>query len=57
MSVGSTPTLKLSGLTTGLDTSSIIQQLMAVEKRPVIMMQNKVTTDQGKLSAYQAIND
>lgn len=48
--------LRMSGLATGLDTTTIIQQLMAVERRPVDMMETRQATAQRKLDAYRAIN-
>jgi flagellar hook-associated protein 2 len=48
--------LKMPGLSTGLDTTSIIQQLMAVERRPVNLLQQSQATTQSRLDAYRAIN-
>lgn len=63
--------IQLPGLSTGLDTSAIIQQLMQVESRRLTLFQNQVTqrteirtavnTLQSKLSSFQsalsALND
>ncbi|MDB5099458.1 MAG: fliD [Cyanobacteria bacterium RYN_339] len=48
--------LKLPGLATGLDTTSIISQLMAVERKPVNMLQSHQATAQSRLDAYRNIN-
>lgn len=48
--------LSLSGLVSGMDTESIIQKLMAVESRPIQLLQQKQTTLQDKASAWRDIN-
>lgn len=48
--------LSLSGLVSGMDTESIIQQLMAVESRPVQILQQKKTSLQDKANAWRDIN-
>lgn len=48
--------LRLSGLATGLDTSSIIEQLMGLERRPVRMMQSNQATIQTKIDRFRALN-
>ena len=44
-------TIQLSGLQSGIDTQSIISQLVAVEKRRLTMYQNKQTTLEEKQTA------
>lgn len=46
----------ISGLVSGIDTSSLIDQLMTAAAAPQTALQNQVTTDQSQLSAYQAVN-
>ncbi len=46
----------VSGLVSGIDTSSLISQLMTVAAAPQTALQNQVTTDQAQISAYQSIN-
>lgn len=48
--------LRLSGISTGLDTSTIISQLMTVEKQPMVLMQQRQTKVQNQLDAYRDIN-
>ncbi len=47
---------QISGLASGLDTTSIISQLMKVEAQPQTNLKNKVTSDQTIVTAYQAVN-
>ncbi len=42
----------VSGLFTGLDTSTIISNLMAVEKKPLFALQNKKSAYQKQISSY-----
>jgi len=51
-----TGTSSVSGLVSGLDWQSIIDQLRAVEQQPVTLLQNKQSDDQAKLSAWQSFN-
>src|SRR6185312_14017711 len=44
------PTLNVGGLASGLDTNSIISQLMAVERQPRDLLANKLTVDQARQS-------
>lgn len=48
--------MSIDGLVSGLDTTSLTNQLMQVEAAPQRALQAKVTTQQWMLSAYQAIN-
>ncbi|HEY9720491.1 MAG TPA: flagellar cap protein FliD N-terminal domain-containing protein, partial [Oscillatoriaceae cyanobacterium] len=48
--------LAMSGLATGMDTSTIIQELMSIAKQPVVNLQNQQTTDNNKLSTYRDLN-
>jgi len=49
--------LALSGLASGVDTSGIVQQLMAIDRQVVTRMQNKQTTITGHTNALTAIKD
>jgi flagellar hook-associated protein 2 len=50
-------TSSISGLVSGLDTSSIISQLMQIEAQPQANLKNKVTTEQSVISGYQSVNN
>jgi flagellar hook-associated protein 2 len=45
----------IGGLVSGLDTQSIISQLMALEQKPITLLQNQVATEQSKAEAVSAI--
>ena len=47
---------QFSGIASGLDTSSIITQLMAVESRTQTTLKNTVATQQSQVSALQSLN-
>lgn len=47
---------QISGLASGIDTSSIISQLMKVESQPQTNLKNKVTAEQAVIAAYQSVN-
>ncbi|HAG11533.1 MAG TPA: hypothetical protein DCK76_09170 [Desulfotomaculum sp.] len=49
-------TVKITGISSGLDTDSIIKGLMAVEKLPLTNMQTKVGTLTAKKNAWGEIN-
>ena len=46
----------VTGLVSGMDWDSIISQLMAIERRPVEMLESRQSEYQTKLSAWQDIN-
>lgn len=46
---------QISGLASGLDTASIISALMAVASQPEIALQNQVTVEQDRQTAYQNV--
>lgn len=48
--------MSISGLASGLDTSTIISQLMQVEAIPQQQLQAKLATEQRVVSAYQSVN-
>lgn len=47
---------QFSGIASGLDTTSIISQLMAVESQPQTRLKNTVASQQTQVSALQSIN-
>jgi flagellar hook-associated protein 2 len=46
----------ISGLSSGIDTASLISQLMTVAAQPQTQLKNQLSVQQNVLSAYQAIN-
>ncbi|HWB23156.1 MAG TPA: flagellar filament capping protein FliD [Gaiellaceae bacterium] len=51
----STALQSISGLASGLDTSSIISALMAVASQPELAIKNQITIQQDKQNAYQSV--
>jgi flagellar hook-associated protein 2 len=49
-------TTSVSGLVSGLDTTTIISQLMQVESQPQTLMKNQLTTEQSTVSTLQTLN-
>jgi flagellar hook-associated protein 2 len=45
-----------TGLISGMDTASIIDQLMQVEANPQTLLKQRMSSDQAKATAYRAIN-
>lgn len=48
--------IQLGGLATGLDTNALIQQLMAVEQRPLTLLQTRKVKFQAQATAFQDLN-
>lgn len=48
--------MRLSGLATGLDTSSIIEQLMGLERRPIRLMETNQAKVQNRLDLFRQLN-
>lgn len=46
----------ISGLSSGLNTDSIIQQLMSIERRPMLLLQKKQGTMQLRADAFRDVN-
>jgi flagellar hook-associated protein 2 len=46
----------LSGLSSGIDTTAIVNELIAVNSQPQQLLQGQSSADQAKLTAYQALN-
>jgi len=55
-SISSNGTINFSGLATGIDTSSIVSQLMALERAPERILTNQKTKMQSQVSAYNALS-
>ncbi|WP_183100074.1 flagellar filament capping protein FliD [Nocardioides pelophilus] len=49
-------TASIGGLASGLDTASIISQLLQLEALPQTQLKSRVTTEQSKLTALQSLN-
>ncbi len=49
-------TSQISGLVSGLDTASIISQLMQVESQPQTLLKNRVFSEQTRISSLQTVN-
>jgi flagellar hook-associated protein 2 len=49
-------TTSVSGLVSGLDTTTIISQLMQVESQPQTLMKNRLTAEQSTVSTLQTLN-
>jgi flagellar hook-associated protein 2 len=49
-------TSSIGGLVSGLDTTSIISQLMQLEAQPQNALKTKVKTEQSTIAAYQSVN-
>lgn len=52
----STPTITISGLISGLDTENLINQLMAIERKPVTKLTETKTDLQTKEDAWRDVN-
>jgi flagellar hook-associated protein 2 len=50
------PTASIGGLVSGLDTATIVSQLMQVEANPQTLLKNKVSSEKTALSSLQALN-
>jgi flagellar hook-associated protein 2 len=55
MATGTNSALQLSGLASGIDWTSIINEMLTIAKAPEAQMQSQQTTDNNKKSAYQTI--
>jgi flagellar hook-associated protein 2 len=49
-------TFSISGLSSGIDTASLISQLMTLAAQPQAALKNQLSTQQTVISAYQSIN-
>lgn len=49
-------TFSISGLSSGIDTTSLISQLMTLAAQPQTALKTQLSTEQSVISAYQALN-
>lgn len=49
--------ITFSGLATGLDTDSIVKEIMALERAPIDRIESKKTNEATRLSAYKQFNE
>lgn len=56
MTSPTTSTSSIGGLVSGMDTTTIISQLMKIESQPQRLLQNQLTTSQNQAAAYRDIN-
>ena len=54
-SSGAAPLQQITGLASGLDTNSIINSLMTIERQPLVNLQNKQTIEQARQADLQKI--
>jgi flagellar hook-associated protein 2 len=48
--------ISFAGLASGIDTNQIIDQLIQIQRRPVVLLQNKQSTLQTQITALQTVN-
>src|SRR5690625_1767103 len=48
--------LGIDGLASGLNTTEIIQQLMQIERRPVVLIEQRIQTHQQRMDAWRDVN-
>jgi flagellar hook-associated protein 2 len=48
--------VSFSGLSSGIDTATIIQQLIAIERRPITLLENQQVREENKRTILQEIN-
>jgi flagellar hook-associated protein 2 len=49
--------LSFGGLASGLDTKSIVEQLMSLERRPIQLLEAKKSVQAGRMTAIQSVKD
>ena len=50
------PLFNISGLASGIDTNSIVSQLMSIERQPQMRLQNQQTVEQARQQALRDVN-
>ncbi|MEM9035354.1 MAG: flagellar filament capping protein FliD [Actinomycetota bacterium] len=50
-----TPTFNFGGIASGLDTNSIIDQLMAIERNPIVLMEQRQSGYQSRVDAWSSV--
>ena len=48
--------ISFSGLSSGIDTATIIDQLVAIERRPIVLLQNQQAKEETRKEVLQKIN-
>ncbi len=48
--------ISFSGLSSGIDSATIVEQLIAIERRPIVLLENQQVQEEIKLSVLQGIN-
>ena len=48
--------ISFSGLSSGIDSAQIVEQLMAIERRPISLLENQQARERNKLTVLQEIN-
>lgn len=48
--------VSFSGLSSGVDTATIVEQLIAIERRPIVLLENQQVEEEFKLDVLQEIN-
>ncbi|MEO1062695.1 MAG: flagellar filament capping protein FliD [Actinomycetota bacterium] len=51
-----TPTFNFGGIASGLDTNSIVDQLIQIERNPIVLMQQRQATFQSRADAWSSIS-
>src|SRR5215468_7838730 len=55
-SSGSSPLFNISGLASGIDTNSIVTQLMTIERQPQVRLQQQQTVEAARQQALRDVN-
>jgi len=55
-SISSSGAITFSGLASGIDTSSIVSQLIALDSAPEQVLNNEVTENQSKITAFNQLS-
>ncbi|HYW28713.1 MAG TPA: flagellar filament capping protein FliD [Gaiellales bacterium] len=55
-SSSASPLFNISGLASGIDTNSIVSQLMLIERQPQVRLQNQQTVEQARQQALRDVN-
>jgi len=53
---GASPLFNISGLASGIDTNSIVSQLMQIERQPQVRLQNQQTVEKARQQALRDVN-
>jgi len=53
---GASPLFNISGIASGIDTNSLVSQLMQIERQPQVRLQNQQTVEQARQQALRDVN-